>query len=49
MVSGKGVPAASEAGAKENFGIKLFYSKIGRHVLTPKFGSVHRTPDFKIY
>ena len=39
LVSSKNLLAASEAGAKENFGIRSFHPKIRGHVLTLKFGS----------
>ena len=47
LVSSKNLLAASEAGAKENFGIRSFHPKIRGHVLTPKFQSICGTLGFR--
>jgi hypothetical protein len=39
--------AAHTTVAEENFGIKSFYLKIGRHVLTPEFGLDQEDPMFR--
>jgi len=44
LVSSEGIPITSKNGARGNFEIKLFYPKIGGHVLTLEFGSLHETP-----
>ena len=40
--------AARATVVRGNFGIKSFYSKIGGHVLTPKFGLGWELPEVKI-